>query len=371
VPSPSAGSSAENTLPLVSVVIPAYRCSQYIAQAVESVLAQSYPQREVIIVNDGSPDTPALELALRPYREKVCYITQPSRGPAAARNRGILKARGEYIAFLDADDYWSPEHLAKQMELFFADRTLELVYCDCVLLKDRPLTRAFSLQPQAPQVSFDALLVESCAIGTSTTIVLRDTIVRAGLFDESFMRCEDFEMWLRMAFRGARMAYHPYAEVFHRVSDHGLSADRLAMKKDRLRVYEKLTATLALSGRQRSVVERLAAETRRDCDIDILKHLLEAGEYRSALVVAERARSRSNTWKLRVTCTGLRIAPRLFGRLHRIRTRFVRDPYFQRALARDEVDLSKESHSATLGFDSQVSPERLDREELERISSGT
>jgi hypothetical protein len=89
------------------------------------------------------------------------------------------------------------------------------------------------------------------------------------------------------------------------------------------------------------------------------------------LVVAERARSRSNSWKLRVTCTGLRLAPRLFGRLHRIRTRFVRDPYFQRALARDEVDLSEESHSATLGFDSQVSPERLDREELERISSGT
>src|SRR6266404_7765519 len=76
---------------LVSVVIPAYRCSQYIAQAVQSVLAQTFPAHELIVVNDGSPDTPLLEAALAPYKDSIRYIKQPTRGPSGARNTGIVE----------------------------------------------------------------------------------------------------------------------------------------------------------------------------------------------------------------------------------------------------------------------------------------
>ena len=102
---------------MVSVVIPAYRCSQYIAQAVQSVLAQTFPADELIVVNDGSPDTPLLEAALAPYKDRIRYIKQPTRGPSGARNTGIVQARGNYIAFLDGDDYWCSDHLAKQIEI--------------------------------------------------------------------------------------------------------------------------------------------------------------------------------------------------------------------------------------------------------------
>src|SRR5215469_3844150 len=253
---PSSDSGGSVPLPLVSVVIPAYRCAQYIAQAVRSALGQSYGALEILVINDGSPDTPLMEAALEPFRDRIRYIRKSSGGPSSARNCGILQARGQYIPFLDPDDYWSPDHIAKQIELYRQDPGLELVYCDCVLLKDeKTLNRAFSLQPQAARVSFDALVVEDCAIGTSSTVVSRDAILRAGLFDETFRRCEDFEMWMRMAFGGSRMAYHFDADVFHRVLEEGLSADRLAMKRDRIRVYEKLISTLPLSRRQRTTIE--------------------------------------------------------------------------------------------------------------------
>jgi glycosyltransferase involved in cell wall biosynthesis len=308
------------------------------------------------VVNDGSPDTPDLEAALGRFRDRIHYITKRTGGASAARNRGILAAHGKYIAFLDGDDYWSPNHVAKQMKLFLRDPGLDLVYCDCVLVKDeKQLTGSFREQPQAADVTFDALVVEDCAIGMSTAVVLRDAIVRAGLFDEAFMRCEDFEMWLRMAFWGSSIAFHPDAEVFHRVGEHGLSADRLAMKKDRIRVYEKLAASLPLSPRQRHTIGKLAADTRRDCDVDILKHLLDAEDYHNALLVAGRVKARSRSWKLTVAHLGLRFAPRLFGQLHRIRTRVVHREYPRRGVNQEEL-------LATVSAE--------DQEQLEGISTG-
>src|SRR5215469_8997402 len=330
---PGSDSGGSLSLPLVSVVIPAYRCAPYIAQAVESVLGQTYGSREVLVINDGSPDTPLLESALRPFWDRIRYIRQANRGPSSARNHGIRLARGRYVAFLDGDDYWSPDHLAKQMELFRRDPSLALAYCDCVLLTNEKVSnRAFSVQPQEARVSFDALVVESCAIGTSTTVVSREAILRAGLFDETFRRCEDFEMWLRLAFRGAHMAYHSDADVFHRASEGSLSADRLAMKRDRIRVYEKLIRAFALSRRQRATIEKLVADIRRECDVSILKNLLESADYQNALVVAGRVNTRGSSWKLTLAHLGLRFAPRLFGQLHRIRARFYDREYRRRPL---------------------------------------
>lgn len=368
---PSTDSGESVSPPLVSVVIPAYRCAQYIAQAVESVLGQSYGELEILVINDGSPDTPLLEAALEPFRDRIHYIRQPGGGPSSARNHGILEARGQYVAFLDGDDYWSPHHLAKQMELFRQDPGLELAYCDCILLKDeKALNRTFSVQPQKAGVSFDALVVEDCAIGTSTTVVLREAIVRAGLFDESFMRCEDFEMWLRMSFGGSRMAYHSDADVFHRVWEHGLSADRLAMKRARIRVYEKLITTLPLSRRQRATIEKLAADTRRDCDVDILKQLLEAEDYQNAVVVAGRVNARSSSWKLTLAHVGLRFLPRLFGQLHRIRTRLVHGEYPRRPGTSETLPANGAAEPLRSDMEGKTTPPTATREPVEGISSG-
>lgn len=114
--------------PLVSVVIPAYNAERFVGEAIDSVLGQSYRRFEVIVVDDGSNDGTAARL--RAYRDRVRHVHQANGGVGSARNRGIALATGDYIAFLDADDVWTPDKLAVQVEI--ADRHPEsgLIACD-------------------------------------------------------------------------------------------------------------------------------------------------------------------------------------------------------------------------------------------------
>src|SRR3954464_13524952 len=102
------------TAPLVSVVIPCYKQAQYLPEAIDSVLAQTYPAVECVVVNDGSPDD--TEAVARGYGDRVRYVARPNGGISAARNSGSAVARGAYLKFLDADDHLHPEQVAWQME---------------------------------------------------------------------------------------------------------------------------------------------------------------------------------------------------------------------------------------------------------------
>ncbi len=93
---------------VVSVIIPAYNAAGLISETLQSVFAQTYRDFETIVVNDGSPDTAALEAVLRPFADRLVYLRQENRGVSAARNAGIRAAQGRYVAFLDSDDLWEP-----------------------------------------------------------------------------------------------------------------------------------------------------------------------------------------------------------------------------------------------------------------------
>src|ERR1700751_944670 len=101
--------------PSVSVIIPSYNTAAYIAEALDSVFAQTFTDFEVIVVNDGSPDADELEAALAPFAARTQFISEGNRGASAARNAGIGVARGNYIALLDADDRWAPDFLERQV----------------------------------------------------------------------------------------------------------------------------------------------------------------------------------------------------------------------------------------------------------------
>src|SRR5262249_35097739 len=113
---------------LVSVVIPTYNAGADVVEAVQSVLAQTYQEFEILIVDDGSTDD--TETALRRFGERVRYFKQDRSGPSAARNRAILNARGAYLAFLDADDLWLPEKLDRQVRFLDARPQMVLAYTD-------------------------------------------------------------------------------------------------------------------------------------------------------------------------------------------------------------------------------------------------
>jgi GT2 family glycosyltransferase len=324
-----------NKTPSVSVVIPAYNAAGVVADCLNSVLEQSYKDFEIILVNDGSPDTEALESALTPFESRVNYLKQPNRGPSGARNAGILQARGEYVAFLDSDDTWFPDHLAEQMAMLLNDPSIDLVYADSVLVMDGVrVGHAFGLEPQHPPVTFERLLTEECTVGTSSTVALRQALIDGGLFDESFRCCEDFDLWIRIAFSGARMDYHSGLHVRHNLSGESLSGNHYAMKRARIKVYQKAASTLPVSAAQRELIRSLVAKAEAECDTDLAKQFLHAGQYQRALEAARRASAIKNHWKMRATVFGLQRIPRIFRYYHALYEQILRVHHRIRLMSR-------------------------------------
>src|SRR5213080_1671301 len=125
-------------MPRVSIIIPAYNVASYIGETLASVFAQTFTNYEVIVINDGSPDTEELERALEPYFDRISYLKQENLGAGAARNEGLRAAQGEFIAFLDADDLWLPNYLEEQLK-FIRANDFDLVCADAMHFGDSPL----------------------------------------------------------------------------------------------------------------------------------------------------------------------------------------------------------------------------------------
>jgi glycosyltransferase involved in cell wall biosynthesis len=301
--------------PLVSVIIPAYEAASYIPETLESVFCQSYQNFEVILINDGSPDSEDFERAIAPYRDRIVYISQENAGPSAARNAGIRRARGEYLAFLDSDDSWYPNCLAALVELALSlQPSCDLVYSDALVYADSQqlrMSRYSEICPSKGAVTFESLLREDCQASTSSTMVRRQAATAAGLFDENLRRAEDYDLWLRIAHRAANMAYTPEVLGKNRVVPGSLSDDNLKMLEATVAVLVKLSRSLELSARQRSTLEAKLADARAQLVLERGKAFLLAGKYELALASLREAGSSLASIKLRGALLGLKLAPRL------------------------------------------------------------
>lgn len=190
-------------MPKVSVIIPAYNCERFVSVAIDSVLAQSYDDYEIIVVNDGSTDSTCKILS--GYSSKIKVIDQPNGGPAEARNTGVKHSGGEYLAFLDQDDAWLPDKLKMQVELLEKNAETALAYTDTYVLSDKAFESECSMslrtfrmrRPRRGRV-LEYLLIENF-IPTSSVMVRKKSILRAGTFDPSVVPSEDYDMWLRIA----------------------------------------------------------------------------------------------------------------------------------------------------------------------------
>ncbi len=309
--------------PLVSVIIPAYQAAGRIRETLDSVFAQTYPNFEVVLVNDGSPDTEVLEQAIRSYGERLIYIRQENRGPSGARNTAIRAARGKYVACLDSDDIYLPEHLASLVPLL-EKRGLDLVYSDSYHLRDGVhIGRSFERQPQSPPVTFEKLLTEECAITTSAVVTSRQAMIDAGLFDERYRRCEDFDLWLRMSFRGAKMDLLRQVGIEHRLLAGGLSSDQVLLKQALIEIYKKVLATLPVSVKQKTLVQELIARTEGLCQMDLVKRYLREGHYPEARLAAGKAAALLQDGKSRRVALAVWIAPWAVRRFLRVQERWL------------------------------------------------
>ncbi|MBA2647444.1 MAG: glycosyltransferase family 2 protein [Pyrinomonadaceae bacterium] len=308
--------------PAVSIVIPAYNAARYIGEALDSVLAQTFADYEIIVVNDGSPDTVELECALEPYRGQVRYLVQENGGPGSARNTAFKAARGRYLALLDADDVWEPEYLAVQVSMLERDPTLDVVYSDGIIFGDGPdvgrkLMEAF---PSHGAVTFESVVRAECTV-LICAVARREAIINVGMFDETLRAAEDFDLWLRVIQGGGRIAYHRQPLARYRRVQGSRSSDPIKPYEQVLRVFEKASQTPTLTASER---ETLRGEN------DRFRALLRLAEGQQALArrdvrAAIDGLSEANTYfrksKLRLALVLLRLAPQLFLRVYGMRGR--------------------------------------------------
>ncbi len=176
---------------LVSVIIPTFNRAHVLPRAIESVLSQTYKNIELIVVDDGSSDdTKLLSVGAR-------YFYQENKGVSAARNLGIEKARGEYIAFLDSDDKWHPEKIQKQISFFKKNTHLNLVHTNEVWIRNGVKVNPPKKYKKDGGDQFLRCL-NLCVISPSTVMVKATIFDRFGAFREDYPVCEDFDLWLKI-----------------------------------------------------------------------------------------------------------------------------------------------------------------------------
>ena len=250
--------------PLVSVVIPTYNRAPFLAEAIESVLGQSFTEYEILVADDGSTDDTADRLARYGARTRHIRLDHSGR-PSVARNRALAVARGELIAFLDDDDVWQPEKLERQVHLLVAQPDLGMVYTDLRFLREDGTRSAPILQPHQKRRGnlFDDLLAD-CFIHPSTTMVRKCMGDEVGWFDEDLECIEDFDLWLRLTYR-SRVGFLNAPLVLVRRHDAGISTTRnVEVWHSMAVVLDKVSTDCKLSARQRLRVRqsRARAHTR-------------------------------------------------------------------------------------------------------------
>ena len=180
--------------PFVTVVIPTYNRASWLPQALESVCQQTYQRREVIVVDDGSTDN--TEGVVKAFFGCE-YIFQSNRGVSAARNVGVLKSRGDYIAFLDSDDRWQPTKLEEQVSLLKRKPDLRWCHTNESWLRNGQHLNQGKKHRKGGGDQFKRSL-ELCCISPSSVMLHRSLFDKYGFFDESMPACEDYDLWIRL-----------------------------------------------------------------------------------------------------------------------------------------------------------------------------
>ncbi len=286
-------------MPHVTVVIPLYQTQDYIGTALASVLAQTYRDFEVIVVDDGSSDF-GPTIARNTGDARVRVVTQANRGLAGARNTGIRHATGDLVALLDADDLWTPDKLARHVAHFAADQALDVSYSASRLIDETGRDLGLTQAPRDASLENADFFCRN-PVGNGSAPVIHRRALRAieffdaslgrpCWFDESFRQSEDIECWLRLkAKAGCRFGYLDAALTLYRVNSGGLSAN--------------VEAQLASWRRFRDKVASYAPEL-------VAAHGARAEAYQLRYLARRAVRSDDRTAALTLAVGAIRLWPR-------------------------------------------------------------
>lgn len=225
-------------MPKVSVIIPVYNGEKTIRETVESVLNQTLSDFELIIIDDGSTDS-TLDVLSTIKDSRLKVVSYSNAGVSASRNRGIELASGEYIAFLDADDFWTPDKLEFQVKALAANPQASVVYswADCIDEANQLLgiDHHFTVNGNI----LTRLLVSNCIAGSASSVLARrEVFVEVGNFDETLTHAEDWDMWLRLAAR-YEFVVVPIPQILYRITDTSASSDFIKQEAGSSQVIER------------------------------------------------------------------------------------------------------------------------------------
>ncbi len=184
------------TLPLVSIIMPCYNDAEYVQDAINSVLSQTYNNYELIVINDGSSDN-SINI-LSKYKNQIILINQKNQGASRARNSGLKRAKGEYIAFLDADDYWEKDFLNLMVAKAEKDN-VKLVYCGWQHVGNYKNKEPFIPPDYEGMPNKVELMIQSTRWPIHGVIIHKQVLAYTGLFNENLTSCMDFYLWIRAA----------------------------------------------------------------------------------------------------------------------------------------------------------------------------
>jgi glycosyltransferase involved in cell wall biosynthesis len=226
------------TAALVSVIIPCYKMGMYIGEALESVGKQTYAHWEVIAVDDCGPEDGTRKIvesfASEHPEHRVEFIRHEKNGGVSkARNTAIDTAEGEFLAFLDPDDFWGVSFLLQHMRVLESDDNISASYTDARFIDDKGVvTGGVWGGNEDERGSLPESLYWRNFINPSTVIARKEKVISCGSFDESseIQHIEDWDLWLRMLHEGAKFSYTPSAESFYRKHEQAATADPAAVR---------------------------------------------------------------------------------------------------------------------------------------------
>lgn len=214
----------------ISCIVPVYNGERYLKEALDSILAQTYSQREIIVVDDGSTDGTSKIAA--EFGGQLRYLIQPHTGPAAARNCGLSAASGDFVTFLDADDLWHPEKLLRQLGCF--EKRPELGYC--VTHIQNFWVR--ELSEEKDKLNNHRLSQPLPGYVTQTLMARRGVFETVGFFDASLRHGDDTDWFLRASDQGALAELMPDVLVYRRLHDANLSRAAAASREEYLHIIK-------------------------------------------------------------------------------------------------------------------------------------
>jgi glycosyltransferase involved in cell wall biosynthesis len=221
----------------VSVIIPAYNQGHYLGDAIQSVIDQTYPNFELVVIDDGSTDKTA-QVACSFSDPRVHYIHQENRGLSAARNTGILRSSGEFLTFLDSDDMFVADKLETLVNAMQRDPGLGFVAGQAVLIDENGLPLGKVFDTPLPENPIHLLLWNPLHV--CSVMLRREWQQKVGLFDESLRAYEDWDMWLRLARVGCRMGWVAHPVSFYRFHTRQMTRDKERMTTATFAVLKKI-----------------------------------------------------------------------------------------------------------------------------------